>query len=111
MNDQTLSAIEALPDGGTLEFYTFDGGWPVHKRTGLTTDALKSLISSLASELREYRQALTHYADESFWDDSHPDLGHPDGTIYNFEDEIDGAIPGYQIAREALAKSLKEQAK
>jgi hypothetical protein len=53
--------------------------------------------------LLKAKEALKHYADESFWDDPHPDLGYSDGSLYNFEDEILGQIPAYTIAREALA--------
>jgi hypothetical protein len=49
-----------------------------------------------------YKKAVQHYADESFWDDPHPDLGYGPNTMYAFEDEFDGQIAGFAVAQQAL---------
>jgi hypothetical protein len=59
-------------------------------------------IATQAKIIEVLRQGLEHYADESFFDDPLNDSGYANGTLYNFEDEIDGQIPGYTIAQTIL---------
>lgn len=49
-------------------------------------------------------EALKHYADDDNWDDPHPDLRYGPDTLYNFNCEFNGEIPGYFVACEALAQ-------
>lgn len=105
---EIIEKIESLPDGKSMLYDTSTDSdyYPSDKVAGFTTDDLKHLsatVKSQAEVIRELREALEHYADESFWDDPHPEIGVA-GTLYAFEDEFDGAIPGHKIAQAVLNK-------
>ena len=89
--EQTIAKIEALPEGKTL--------WMVV--TGevfLWSDEVKAL----AAEVKRLREGLEHYADESNWSDVHPDVSITPASLYVYEDEFDGAVEGYFVARATL---------
>lgn len=78
-------------------------GWGRQIAEALNADADKD------RQIAVLTKALDHYADESLWDDPHPDLEYAKGSFYNYVDEFDGLIPGYDIAQNALAESKRIQ--
>ncbi len=77
--------------------------WGYELLADFAASEIEAATAGLAAENAALRAALCHYADESFWDEPHPDLGSATYSLYNFEDEIQGQIDGYVVAQEALA--------
>jgi hypothetical protein len=105
MNDDTLKAAR--------EFFTRDKyatgyatNWRLseNKAVELMADFCDSRTAELRRRLEVARVALEHYADESFWDSltEAEAAGYGDETLYNYEGEFDGKVPGHFVASEAL---------
>ena len=76
-------------------------GEPCGENLKLTLEAENALLKK---KLEMALQGIEHYGDESFWDDPHEDSGYERATLYNFEDEFDGPLSGYELARSIKAE-------
>lgn len=76
-------------------------GEPCAENLKLTLEAENALLKK---KLAIALQGIEHYGDESFWDDPHEDSGYERATLYNFEDEFDGPLSGYELAQSIKAE-------
>jgi hypothetical protein len=67
------------------------------------TEYHQAATRGLREQLEAAEAVIRHYADESFWDDPHPEIG-PAATLYAYDDEYLCEYSGYTIAQEYLKK-------
>lgn len=97
-----ISTMDAFREG--LE-RGYNGGYDAAQQ------ALATELASLRAEVEGLKAGLEHYADESNWDDPHPDQGYGVDTAYNFEDDLLGQVAGYHVAREVLREVQQQEDK
>jgi hypothetical protein len=103
MNDDTLKAAQEWlrTHGTSVKYYPrMDNS----QYPEMFADFCDSRTAELRRRLEVARVALEHYADESFWDSltEAEAAGYGDETLYNYEGEFDGKVPGHFVASEAL---------